>query len=146
MPRLAACDKAGIHVSEAADSRGSGGSGGICVSSSSNNVSGAASEQAGIGKYLLQFHSYSTSRERPKSALYVRLKMREVHKIVKGGPFGLFETPVLWKIRKKLNFFGEKVSKNLKMRFLNSVTVPKNVQGGLFGIFCIHSVAKYRNK
>ena len=38
-----------------------------------------------------------TSRERPKSALYLRLKKREVFKIVKGGPFGFFETPVVAK-------------------------------------------------
>ena len=35
-----------------------------------------------------------TSRERPKSALYLRLK------IVKGGPFGLCETPVGCKYEK----------------------------------------------
>ena len=29
---------------------------------------------------------------------------------------------------------------------MNSVTVPKNVKGGPFGIFDIHCVAKYRNK
>ena len=35
-----------------------------------------------------------TSRERPKSAIYLRLK------IVKGGPFGLCETPAGCKIKK----------------------------------------------
>ena len=34
----------------------------------------------------------------------------------------------------------------MKMRFLNSITVPKNVEGGPFWIFYIHCVAKYRNK
>ena len=70
-----------------------------------------------------------TSRERPKSALYLRLK------IVKGGPFGLCETPAsnenmkkkwgraLWGLKK----ISQKI---LKMRFLNSVTVSKNVKGG----------------
>ena len=46
-----------------------------------------------------------TSRERPKWALYLRLK------IVKGGE--IFEN-----------------SNKLKLRFLNSVTVPQNVIGG----------------
>ena len=33
------------------------------------------------------------------------------------------------------------------MRFLNTVTVPKNVKGGtLWDFFDIHCVAKYRNK
>ena len=78
---------------------------------------------------------YSTSRQRPKSALYLRLKRREVFKIVKGGPFGLFETPVLWKIRKKLNFFGEKVSKNLKMRFLKKCHSAEKCTRGTFWHF-----------
>ena len=42
--------------------------------------------------------SHSTSRERPKSAIYLILKKREVFKIVKRGPFGLFEDPVCGKI------------------------------------------------
>ena len=32
------------------------------------------------------------------------------------------------------------------MRFLNSVTVPKNVKGDPLRFFDIHCVAKYRNK
>ena len=49
-------------------------------------------------KGLFWFHSFInwTSRERPKSALYLRLK------ILKEGPFGLCETPVDCKTWKKL--------------------------------------------
>ena len=43
-----------------------------------------------------------TRRERLKSELYLRLKKRKVFKIVKGGPFRLFENPVCCKIAKKL--------------------------------------------
>ena len=43
-----------------------------------------------------------TRRERLKSALYLRLKKRKVFKIVKGGPFRLFENPVCCKISKKI--------------------------------------------
>ena len=87
---------------------------------------------------------FQTSRERPKSALYLRLK------IVKGGPFGLFETPVGCTIWKKIEGgpFGDFKNfskKNLK-RFLNSASVPKNVKRGPFGFFGIHFVANYRNK
>ena len=41
-------------------------------------------------------------------------------KKIEGGPFG------------DLKKFPRNI---LKMRFLNSVTVPKNVEGGPFGIF-----------
>ena len=49
-------------------------------------------------KYLLKLHLVYilTSRERPKSAPYLRLK------IEKGGPFGLCETPAGCKKRKKI--------------------------------------------
>ena len=73
------------------------------------------------------------------------------NKIVKRGPFGLFETPICCKIKKieGPSLKGELLwrQKNRKLRFLNNVTVPKNVRGGNFGIFSIHSVAKlkYRN-
>ena len=43
---------------------------------------------------MVQLYSI-TSRERPRSALYLRLK------IVKGGPFGFCETPAGCKILKK---------------------------------------------
>ena len=49
-------------------------------------------------------------------------------KKIEGGPFEDFS------------------KKNRKMRFLNCVSVPKNVKGGYLGFFTIHSVAKYRNK
>ena len=55
-----------------------------------------------------------TRRERLKSALYLCLKERKVFKIVKGGPFVLFESPVVAKYQKmKGVHFGdiEKVSK-----------------------------------
>ena len=72
-----------------------------------------------------------TSRKRPKSALYLMLK------IVK-GPFGLCET-LFAKYAKKLKerpFGGfKKFPKKFKLTFLNSVTVPKNVEGGPFGIY-----------
>ena len=85
-----------------------------------------------------------TSRERPKSALYLRLK------IVKEGPFGLFETPVGCTIWRKLKGrpYGDfkKFQKFFKMRFSISVTVPKNVKGRPLGFFDIHCVAKRRKK
>ena len=43
-----------------------------------------------------------TRRERLKSALYLRLKKRKVFKIVKGGPFGLFENPACCSISKTM--------------------------------------------
>ena len=46
-------------------------------------------------KLVSQIRSQA-SREWPKSALYLKLKNREVFKIVKRGSFGLFETPVCW--------------------------------------------------
>ena len=49
----------------------------------------------------------------------------------KGGPLGHF-----------LKF--EKFPKKIKMRSLNSVTVPKNVIGDHLGFFDIHCVAKYK--
>ena len=58
-------------------------------------------------------------------------------KIVKGGPFGLFENPVCCKISKKIEGgpFGDikKLSKKKrKMIYLNSLIVTKNVEGGLW--------------
>ena len=50
---------------------------------------------------------------------------------LKGGPFGLCETPAGCKKLKKIE--GGTLwrhEKNFLMRFLNSVTVPKNVKGG----------------
>ena len=50
---------------------------------------------------------------------------------MKGGPFGDMK----------------KFPKNFLMRFLNSVTVPKNVKGGtLCDFFDIHCVAKHQKK
>ena len=54
---------------------------------------------------------------------------------LKGGPFGLCETPAGCKKFKKIEGgpFGDMKKfpkKNFLMRFLNSVTVPKNVEGG----------------
>ena len=43
-----------------------------------------------------------TKRERPKSALYLRLKTRKLFKIVKKGTFGLFENLVCCKIFLKM--------------------------------------------
>ena len=55
-----------------------------------------------------------TSRERPKSALYLRLK------IVKGGTLWVLWNSSWWQ--------------NMKKNQLNSVTVSKNVKGGPFGL------------
>ena len=53
---------------------------------------------------------------------------------LKGGPFGLCETPAGCKKFKKIEggtlWRHEKISEKFLMRFLNSVTVPKNVKGG----------------
>ena len=54
---------------------------------------------------------------------------------LKGGPFGLCETPAGCKKFKKIEggtlWRHEKIfQKKTLMRFLNSVTVPKNVKGG----------------
>ena len=55
---------------------------------------------------------------------------------LKGGPFGLCETPAGCKKFKKIEGRHEKISKKIfLMRFLNSVTVPKNVKGGPFANF-----------
>ena len=66
--------------------------------------------------------SERTSWERPKSALYLRLKQRKVFEIAKGDPLGFL----------KLQF----VSKYEKMEggpFGDNVTVPKSVKRGLLG-------------
>ena len=52
-------------------------------------------------------------------------------KKIEDGPLGDFKNH-----RKKI----------LEMRFLNSVTLPKNVKGDALGFFDIHCVAKYRNQ
>ena len=69
-----------------------------------------------------------TSRERPKSALYLRLK------IVKEVSSGFVKLQLVAKYEKievepsgDLKKFPKKI---FKLRFLNSVTVPKNVKGG----------------
>ena len=51
---------------------------------------------------------------------------------LKGGPFGLCETPAgCKKIEGETLWRHEKISQiNFLLRFLNSVTVPKNVKGG----------------
>ena len=67
-------------------------------------------------------------------------------KIVKGGPFGPCENPVGCKIWRNLKWDFKKIPKKFKMRFLNSVTVPKNVKRASLGSFDIHCVAKFRNK
>ena len=73
-----------------------------------------------------------TSRERPKSAPYLRLK------IEKGDPSGFVKLQLVAKNEKKMmgSLWGhEKISqKTFLMRFSNSVTVPKNVKGGPFAI------------
>ena len=62
----------------------------------------------------------------------------------------LCETPVGCKISKnRRGPFGniEKIEKKLKLKFSNSVTVPKIVKGGtLWGFFDIHCAAKYFKK
>ena len=60
---------------------------------------------------------------------------------LKGGPFGLCETPAgcekFEKIEGGTLWRHEKISpkKIFKMRFLNSLTVPKKVKGGPFAVF-----------
>ena len=84
-------------------------------------------------RYPRKLRLGTTSRERSKSALCLRLK------ILKGGPFGLCETLVgckiwkklkggLWEILKK---FGKKI---LIMGFLKCHSA-ENVKGGPLGIF-----------
>ena len=87
-----------------------------------------------------------TSRERPKSALYVRLK------IVEGGPLGFVKLQLVAKYEKKggpLGNFEKNPKINLK-RFLNSVTQSHSAEkcksGDPLGFFDIHYVVKYRNK
>ena len=67
-----------------------------------------------------------TSQERPKSVLYLKLKKREVFKIVKKGPPALFENYVFWKLRKKMKGGHletlNKFQKNPTLRFLTIVT------------------------
>ena len=58
-----------------------------------------------------------TSRERPKSALYLRLKKRNVFKIVKGGPFGDIEKFSKKKSKKEI-FEQCHSAKNVKGRTL----------------------------
>ena len=57
----------------------------------------------------------------------------------KGDPLGFVKLQLVAKYEKKLKGdpweIFKNFQKNLKLRFLNSVTVPKNVKGGPFGIF-----------
>ena len=93
--------------------------------------------------FPLPFPSSKTTCNKPRTA-----KVGAISKAqnLKGGPFGLCETPAGCKKFEK-NLRGtlwrhEKISQKIfLMRFLNSVTVPKNVKGGPFAC-----VAKYRNK
>ena len=76
-----------------------------------------------------------TSREQPKSALYLRLKI-----IKRGDPLGFVKLQLVAKYEKKIKGgpLGDLKKTwvwEIKMRFLNSVTVPKNVKGGPFGVF-----------
>ena len=86
-----------------------------------------------------------TSRERPKSALYLRLEKLEVLEIViRWAPHPVRNSSLLqsMKMRSKLfDFF----SKN-ELRFLKSVTVPKKGKGGLFGIFSKNWKRRKRQK
>ena len=68
-----------------------------------------------------------TRRERPKSAL----KKRKVFKIVKRGPFRLFENPVCCKISKKMKETLWRYSKNTKFllkKFLKKKTKNENFE------------------
>ena len=67
-----------------------------------------------------------TSRERPKSAPYLRLK------IVEGGPFDFKKFP-------KKNFFGNVIFEQCR-------SAEKCKRRDPLGFFDIHCVAKYRNK
>ena len=71
-----------------------------------------------------------TSQERPKSVLYLKLKKREVFKIVKKGPPALFETYYSQKTQNI--FFGKKLVIFEKVFSFkkSSRIVPKNVEGG----------------
>ena len=76
-----------------------------------------------------------TSRERPKSALYLRLKKRNVFEIVKGG---LFETPFCckkWKEKLKPGSFGAlKYFLKIKIeKFERSYSGEKIERGTLWG-------------
>ena len=86
-----------------------------------------------------------TSRERPKSAPHLRLK------IEKGGPFGLCETPASCKneIKLKGGPFGD--MKKFPQNFFNEIfeqchSAEKCKRGDTLRLFDIHCVAKYRNK
>ena len=86
-----------------------------------------------------------TSRERPKLALYLRLK------IVKGGPFGLCETPFGCKTFKKLKGDPWEILKNFRKKFKKEIfeqchSAEKCKRGDPLGFFDLHCVAKYRNK
>ena len=67
-----------------------------------------------------------TRRERLKSALYLRLKRRQVFKIVKGGTFQTFSNLVCCKVSKKLKGgpFGD--IKKTKNENFESLIVAKN--------------------
>ena len=71
--------------------------------------------------------------------------------IVERGTFGLCETPGGCKIGKKIKgdhweILKKFPKKNLKMRLLNNVTMPKNVKGGPFGIKWHSLCCKIRKK
>ena len=91
-----------------------------------------------ISSLLLQA---KTSRERPKSVLYLRLK------IVKGGtPRALWNSSWLQNMKKNwgepfgdLKKFPKKI---IEMRFLNSHSAEKCKRGDPLGFFDIHCVAK----
>ena len=84
-----------------------------------------------------KFESRSINTNKPRTA-----KVGAIYKAqnLEGGNFGLCETPAgCKKFEKKLKGgpFGDmkKFPKIFLMRFLNSVTVPKNVKGGTFWDF-----------
>ena len=78
----------------------------------------------------IQFGGFSEQHQnKPRTAKVGAISKAQS---LKGGPFGLCETPAgCKKFEKKLKGGHEKISqKNFLMIFLNSVTVPKNVKGG----------------
>ena len=90
---------------------------------------------------LAMLQEGQTRRESLKSALYLRLKKRNVFRIKKGRPFGLHGNPVCCKILKTLkgtlwrllNIFSKKKTKNENFETVS--VCQKTKIGRPFGIF-----------
>ena len=80
-----------------------------------------------------------TSRKQPKSTLYLKLKKCKVFKILKGGPFGLFEIPKYGKNEGGPLEILKKIGKKTKIEIFQQGHIAKTCKRGTLWI-CLTSI------